>query len=187
MVAKWIKVRDLERSWEEEQNVGRKMMNLFFDTVVFSLAMHMPMKRPPGRQLALWNWTLSSDYMTGRWELLITHQRFDCSSHTNKIFQEGTQWEKLRFKRNCCDWHSPWGWWIVERRDSVGGAGVESAQRILGNGYLVTCLEIFCYVTLLSNTCAWRQNVNPKYYSRSSIGLYQVKEQLGIPLWSFHK
>lgn len=129
MVAKWIKVRNLERSWEEELNVGRKMMNLFFDTVVFSLAMHMPMKRPPGRQLDIWNWTLSSEYMTGRWELMITHQRFDCYSHKNKIFPEGTQWEKLSVKRellclaltlrlvDCRKKRS--------LRDSVGGAGVE--------------------------------------------------------------
>lgn len=46
-----MRTKDEDRNWEEELNSGRKMMNLFFDTVVVLLAMNVPVKRPPGRQI----------------------------------------------------------------------------------------------------------------------------------------
>ena len=36
---------------QKERNLGRKMMDLFFDIVVVLLAMDVPMKRPPGRRI----------------------------------------------------------------------------------------------------------------------------------------
>lgn len=36
---------------QKELNLGRKMMDLFFDIVVVLLATDVPMKRPPGRRI----------------------------------------------------------------------------------------------------------------------------------------
>lgn len=40
-----------QASGQKELNLGRKMMDLFFNTVVVLLAMDVPMKRPPGRRI----------------------------------------------------------------------------------------------------------------------------------------
>lgn len=40
-----------QASGQKELNLGRKMMDLFFNTVVVLLAVDVPMKRPPGRRI----------------------------------------------------------------------------------------------------------------------------------------
>ena len=188
-VAEWIRIRDQDRSWEEELNLDGKMMNLFFDTVVVWLATDLPMKRPPGRQLDIQSWALSSEDMTRRWELMISHQRCDCHSHGNKVSHQGPQWENLSEKDSVMPGIDPY---LLEcglesgLRDSREEAGVETGCSQSSRKWLFSNLIGNIFNSLFSYICAWRLNVNPKCKTRSSIGWYQVNEQLHLSLWAFY-
>lgn len=107
-----------------------------------------------------------------------------------RVSYQSPEWENLRVQRTLLCRAMPFscwsrGWrvaWELSEDRLVWKQGPHGA---LGSGCLATCLEI-CFNSLFSYISAGSLSVNPKYKIRPSVGLYQVKEQLHLPLCAFY-